>query len=141
MAVSLWILCLAGETAIIVFYSFGSFVPNQVCVRSLLHLFYKEVSNLSEQVVASVATIDAVVAVGVDVHAEILVSLDQSLRVFISVLWMHVVVGKAMTDKEAAAETCRSLDRVGVVTSRVLLRSTHIALCVYGVVETPVCWR
>lgn len=87
-----------------------------MCVRSLLHLFNKKVCNLSEQVVASVATIDAVVAVGVDVHAEILVCLNKSLRVFICVLWMHVVVCKAMTDKEAAAETSRSLDRVGVVT-------------------------
>ena len=75
-----------------------------MCVRSLLHLLNKEVCNLSEQVLAGVAAIDAVVAVGVDILLEVLVSLDESLGVLEGVLRVYVVVGQSVTEEQCARE-------------------------------------
>ena len=61
-------------------------------LRFLLKLRHKEVGNLAQQVVASVATIDAVVAVGVHQLTEILVGLNKSLGILVHVLRMHIVV-------------------------------------------------
>ena len=51
------------------------FLTSEFLIKTLLQLRHKEVGYLSQQVVACVATIDAVVAVGVEQFAEILVGL------------------------------------------------------------------
>ena len=65
-----------------------------------LQLPFKELRNLSEQVVACVATIDAVVAVGVNQFPEVLVGLHECLAVLKGVLRVHVVVGQTMAYEE-----------------------------------------
>ena len=60
--------------------------------------------NLAEEVLAGVAAIDAVVAVGVDVLLEVLVSLDESLGVLEGVLRVYVVVGQSVTEEQCARE-------------------------------------
>lgn len=50
-------------------------LTSEFLIKTLLQLRHKEVGYLSQQVVACVATIDAVVAVGVEQFAEILVGL------------------------------------------------------------------
>ena len=75
-----------------------------VCLRQiLLHFSVEEVDGLTEQMVAGVSAVDAVVAVGVDVHLEVLVGLHQSLGIFSRVAEMHVVVGQSVTDEQLAA--------------------------------------
>ena len=55
------------------------------------------------------------------------------------VVWMHVVVGSAVHDKERTAQMERPVDCRSVpVAFFVLLRREHESLCVNGVVESPV---
>ena len=56
--------------------------------------------NLPEQMVARVASKDAVVTVCIVIFLEILVSLNQRFGIFERVLWMNIVVGRAMTDEQ-----------------------------------------
>jgi hypothetical protein len=53
-------------------------------------------------VVASVATEDAMVAVGVCLHFELNISLDEFLTQLGTVLVVHVVVCQSMADEEIA---------------------------------------
>ena len=96
---------------------------------------------LSEQMVTRVAAIDAVVAVGVDVHLEVLVCLHQSLSIFKCVLRMYVVISQTVTYQQRALQVARTIHRIDVITSWILLWRAHITFCVNGVIETPVCRR
>lgn len=70
----------------------------------LLQLLVPEVEHLGEDVVAGVAAVDAVVAVGVVEHVELLVGLYQCLRVLYAVAHVHVVVGQSMHEQQATVE-------------------------------------
>lgn len=63
--------------------------------------------------VACVASVDAVVAVGIVDFAEVLVSLYKSLRVLVCVLRMYVVIGCAVADEQRTVQLSRTLYRVG----------------------------
>ena len=54
--------------------------------------------------VAGVASEDAVIAVGIEKFAEVLVCLNERLRVFVGVLRMNIVVGCAVADEECAVK-------------------------------------
>ena len=62
------------------------------------------VYQLAEEVVAGVAAIDGVVAVGVGELAEVLVGMDEGFGVLCHVAEVHVVVGKAVDDEQASAK-------------------------------------
>lgn len=66
---------------------------------ALLHLVVEEVNHAVEEMLARVAAIDAVVAVSVDLHLELLVVLHVGLADLGAVAEVHVVVGGAV-DKE-----------------------------------------
>ena len=104
----------------------------------LLQLFVEKLCNLSEQVVAGVAAIDAMVAVGVDVHLEILVGLHQCLGIFIGILRMHIDIGMTVADELCTVQVVHTLNGVGVIARGIFIGRTHIALSVNTVVKTPV---
>ena len=62
----------------------------------LFQVLLQEVDTLAEQVVARVATIDAVVAVGIQLLTEVLVGLDQCLAVFGGIAIVDIVVCQAV---------------------------------------------
>ena len=62
-------------------------------------MIVEEVYALAEQMVTGVATIDAVIAIGIDQLAEVLVGLHQCLNIFSSVLVVHVVVSQSVTEQ------------------------------------------
>lgn len=70
--------------------------------------------------VACVASVDAVVAVGVVDFAEVLVSLYESLRVLVCVLRMHIVVGSAVAYEQRTVQLGRTPYRVGGIAVGVL---------------------
>ena len=67
-------------------------------------MHFEVVQDTAEKVVAGVASIDAVVAIGVDLHVERLVCLYQSLRHLSAVAEMHIVIGSAVNEQEVAME-------------------------------------
>ena len=70
----------------------------------VLEVVVKPLGNLTEQVLACVSSVDAVVAVGVDVLLEVLVCLDECLGILEGVLWMHIVVGQSMTEQQCSRQ-------------------------------------
>ena len=80
--------------------------------------------------VAGVAPIDAVVAVGVDIHAEILIGLHQCFGILKSVLRMHIVVGQSVTEQQSAVQFAGSGYGAVIVARGVLLRRAHETLCI-----------
>ena len=69
-------------------------------VSFLFHFLNEEFRNLPEQVVACVSTENAVITVGVHVHLEVFACLYKGFSVLKCVLRMHVVVSKAMANKQ-----------------------------------------
>ena len=68
----------------------------------ILNRVYEVLRYLSQQMMAGVASIDAVVAVGIDVHLEVLVSLHQFLSIFKGVLRVHIVISQSVTDEQTS---------------------------------------
>ena len=73
-------------------------------VRRALHLFLKPLCYLSEKVVACVASVDAMIAVGIGLHLKVLVGLNQRFGIFCCVTEMDIIVGKAVTNKQIAIQ-------------------------------------
>ena len=73
-------------------------------VYDLLQLAFPEVKHLGEDVVAGVAAIDAVIAVGVVVHVKLFVGLHQCFRVLHAVAYVYIVVCHAMHQEQATVE-------------------------------------
>ena len=48
---------------------------------------------------------------------------------------MHIVICQSVTDKQRTMLLLYSLDRIHLVTLFVLLRSTHVALCINRIIE------
>ncbi len=100
------------------------------------------IDGLTEEVIARITTKDAVIAVGIDQLPEILISLDQRLDILGRIAIMHIVVGQPVTEEQSPMQLGGSADRIHlVVSSLVLLRSTHIPLRVDGVIKPPACRR
>ena len=106
----------------------------------LFQVLLQEVDTLAEQVVARVATIDAVVAVGIQLLTEVLVGLDQCLAVFGGIAIVDIVVCQAVNNHQVALQAVDARQGIVVVTSGVLLRGTHETLAIDGVVVTPGGW-
>lgn len=51
------------------------------------------IDGLTEEVIARITTKDAVIAVGIDQLAEILIGLNKCLYIFCRILIMYIVVG------------------------------------------------
>nr|CDL66824.1 unnamed protein product [uncultured bacterium] len=85
--------------------------------------------------IAGVTSRNAVVAVGVPKLLEILVCLNQCLRILEGVLWMNIVICQTMADKQGAMLLVGTLDWVYLVAILVLLRSTHVTLGIDGIIE------
>ena len=62
-------------------------------------MLHEPVGYLSQQMVSCVATVDAMIAVGVDKFLEILICLNHCLAILESVLWMNIVICKTMYEK------------------------------------------
>ena len=56
-----------------------------------------------------IASTDVVVAVGIELHLELLIGLNQLFREFIGVLSMDIVVSSAVTDQEMPLEVSRKI--------------------------------
>ena len=85
--------------------------------------------------VAGIATRNAVIAVRVPQGLEVLGCLNQRLSIFEGILRMHIVICQSVTDKQRTMLLLYSLDRIHLVTLFVLLRSTHVALCINRIIE------
>lgn len=70
----------------------------------LLHALLEMIHQLAEEVVAGVATVDGVVAVGVGELAEVLVGMHEGFGVFCHIAVVDVVVGRTMDDEQASAQ-------------------------------------
>ena len=68
----------------------------------MLHLGFEPVGDLTEEVVAGVTAVDAVVAVGVGELTEVFVGLHQCFCVFGGISEVHIIVGKSVTDEQIA---------------------------------------
>ena len=67
-------------------------------------MFDKEVADSCQQMFGGVSTTDAVVAVGVDVHVELLVGLYQGFAIFRCVTQVYVVVSGSVNEEQLALE-------------------------------------
>lgn len=100
------------------------------------------IDSLTEQVISRIPAKDTMVAVRIDQLPEILISLDQRLDILGRIAIMHIVVGQPVTEEQSPMQLGGSADRIHlVVSSLVLLRSTHIPLRVDGVIKPPACRR
>ena len=81
-----------------------------------LKIIVEELQYLPVQVVARVATVDAVVTVGVNVHLEVFVGLHKRFSVLKYVLRMNIVVGKTVAQQQRAVQLAGTFHRVNVVT-------------------------
>ena len=87
--------------------------------------------------VAGVATVDGVVAVGVGELAEVLVGVHEGFGVFCHIAVVYVVVGRTMDDEQTAAQVLGTRDRTAIIAFGVLLGCAHETLGVDGVVVAP----
>ena len=78
------------------------------------------------------------VAVGVDLHVELLAGLYEGLAILGGVAQVDVVVGRAVDEQEVARELRCAADGVVGIALAVFLRRAHVALGVDGVVVAPV---
>ena len=62
-------------------------------------MLHEPICYLSQQVIPCVASVNAMIAVGVDKFLEVFISLNHCLAILESVLWMNIVVSKTMYEK------------------------------------------
>ena len=91
--------------------------------------------------VARIATIDAVVTVGIIKLAEIFVSLYQRLCILVRVLRMNIVIGCAVAEEQSSMELLSTHNGAHIIAIRVLLRCAHVTFSIDRVVEAPACGR
>ena len=104
-------------------------------------MLHEPVGYLSQQMIPRVATVNAMIAVGVDKFLEVLICLNHSLTILESVLWMNIIVSKTMNEKECSMQVANPILWGYVITCAILLWGSHISLCVDRVIEAPVGWR
>ena len=71
----------------------------------------EEVLDTGEEVMASAATVDAVIAIGIELLFELDAGLDELFAEFDCILEVHVVVGKAVADQEVAVQSLETVER------------------------------
>ena len=81
------------------------------------------------------------VAVCIEKLLEILVGLHESLSILEGVLWVHVVVGGTVADKQCTMKFVGTRDGAISITLGILLRSAHVAFGVDRIVITIACRR
>ena len=101
-------------------------------------MLVEEVLDAGDEVLARVAPVDGVVAVGVEVHVELVAELHECLGEFGGVLEVDVVVGHSVDEEEVAVDFLVAVERRAVVAGGILLRCAHESLGIDGVVESPV---
>ena len=69
--------------------------------HSLFQMVVEPFCNLAQQMATSVATKDAMIAVGIDILLKVLICLYQSLRIFKCVLWMHIIISQTMAKQQS----------------------------------------
>ena len=94
--------------------------------------------DAGDEMVAGATAVDAVVAVGIELHVELVARLGEGFGEFGGVLEVDVVVGCAVDKKEVAFDAFMAMKGGAVVAVGVLLRSAHEAFGIDGVVEAPV---
>ena len=104
----------------------------------LLHLGFDEVDDAGEEVVTGATAEDAVIAVRIELHIELLVGLHEGFCHFGAVAVVHIVVGGAVDEEEFAVELCSTRHGVHGVVVAILLRGAHIAFSIDGVIVLPV---
>jgi hypothetical protein len=62
------------------------------------------IDYLTEQVMARITAVDAMIPIGVDQLTEILVSLHQCLHVFCRILIVHIIISQTMTDQQGTMQ-------------------------------------
>ena len=74
------------------------------CFRTgkLFHFPVKELDALTEEMMACIATIDAVVAIGIYQLAKVFISLYQCLGIFCRIAEVDIVIGHSMTQQQGA---------------------------------------
>ena len=87
--------------------------------------------------VAGVAAIDGVVAVGVGELAEVLVGMNEGFGVLCHIAVVHIVVGRTVDDEQASAQVLGTRDRTAIIAFGVLLGGAHETLGVNRVVVAP----
>ena len=87
----------------------------------LLQVLLEPVGNLAQEMIASVASKDAVIAVGIPYFLEVLVCLYQSLGILVSILWMHIVICHAMTNQQGSMQLIGTLYRLTNLPSQYFL--------------------
>ena len=103
----------------------------------LFYLFHEEIDTLAEQVEARVATIDAMITVGIYQLTEVLVGLHQCLGIFRRITIVDVIIGSAVTQQQGTMQLGDTGNGVVLVARGILLRCTHETLRIDGIVEAP----
>ena len=86
-----------------------------------------------------VASEDAMVAVGIDLHVELFAKLYEVFGIFRAILEMNVIIRHAMYQQQIAMQVVgTSKGGRGFVTFGIFFRGTHETFAVYGIVIVPV---
>ena len=90
----------------------------QLCAvqtSTLLHHFLEVLCYLAEEVVACVASVDAVIAVRVRELSEILVSLHEGFGILCRIAEVDVIIGHAMNEEQLTAKLRGTTDGANIV--------------------------
>ena len=86
-----------------------------------------------------VASEDAMVAVGINLHVELFAKLYEVFGIFRAILEMNVIIRHAMYQQQIAMQVVgTSKGGRGFVTFGIFFRGTHETFAVYGIVIVPV---
>ena len=104
----------------------------------MLEFTIDEVSHQLVEVEAGVATVDAVVLVGIDAKLELFASIFQSRHHIDCVLEVDVVVASAMDEEVVAAQEVGEVKRrIVIIATGIVLRTLEETFGVDVVVVTP----
>ena len=107
------------------------------CLR-LFQMLVEPAGDAAVEVLAGVAALDEVVAVGIDELHEGDVGLHEGFGELGGIAVVHVVIGCAVADEEGTVELLGARHRVAVVAGGVFLGRAHIALGIDSVVVAVV---
>ena len=104
----------------------------------LFHILIKEIDTLAEQVITRVASKYAVIFVGINQLAEILVGLNKGIHIYSCVLIVHIIIGQTMNKQEGTTQLfCTGNGAYLIIARCILLWCTHKTLRINGVIEAP----
>ena len=85
-------------------------------VSALIEHLLEVFRNLAEEMIARVASVNAVIAVCVCQLAEVFIRLNEGFRIFRCISEMHIVVCHTMNEEQFAAKHRGATDGTNVVT-------------------------